>query len=301
MQTLIEATELPLNKIFCNDFSFEIPEYQRPYAWTTEETSELLDDVKTAMSNSTEESYFLGSMVLAKLPNDTKAEVVDGQQRLTTLTILFSVLRDLTDSRQSKDELDDFVLDKGSELKGTQDRFRLGIRDRDRGFFEEHILKRDAVNHTVEKYSNNDTKAISEDSRRQIIENTKWLWLTLKNSWTNEQRRELSLFLSTQCFLVVVTTVSAESAHRIFSVLNGRGLDLSPVDTLKAEVIGSQSGYDRTEATETWENIEDEIGRENFQDLFSHVYMIKQMRPHRGGLTKVIVIIFSQSIQPLHL
>ena len=54
MPETIKASEQNLNKVFCDDYVFEIPEYQRPYAWTTDEVGELLDDLLFAMEVSVE-------------------------------------------------------------------------------------------------------------------------------------------------------------------------------------------------------------------------------------------------------
>ena len=73
----IKAEEKQLGKIFSDDYLFEIPDYQRPYAWTTEQTGELLDDLLTTM-DADGDSYFLGSIVLIKDPDKAPAQVVDG-------------------------------------------------------------------------------------------------------------------------------------------------------------------------------------------------------------------------------
>src|SRR5579859_5417443 len=98
----IHGQEFPILKIFSDEFFFEVPLYQRPYAWTTEQAEELFDDLLTFAGDNTEliedlNPYFLGSIVLIKgdAPN---AEVVDGQQRLTTLAILLSAIRALVPS-----------------------------------------------------------------------------------------------------------------------------------------------------------------------------------------------------------
>ncbi len=88
----IQATEYSISKVFSNDFVFTIPLYQRPYAWTTEQAGELLEDLITALGDGNKtideiNPYFLGSIVLIK-GDKPDAQVVDGQQRLTTLTIL---------------------------------------------------------------------------------------------------------------------------------------------------------------------------------------------------------------------
>ena len=81
-------------KIFGDtDSYYHIPDYQRPYSWEDEQIEQLWDDIYSAMELGNE-SYFLGPMILIRAPGGY-FEVVDGQQRLTTLTILFCVIRDV--------------------------------------------------------------------------------------------------------------------------------------------------------------------------------------------------------------
>ena len=130
----IEASEQPLQKIFSSDFDFSIPLYQRPYAWTTKETGELLSDLLDNMGPLNAEvddtnPYFLGSLVLVK--GDTpEADVVDGQQRLTTLTILLSALRTLL-AQDEADGITELLYEKANPIKGTQNRYRLTLRTQD--------------------------------------------------------------------------------------------------------------------------------------------------------------------------
>jgi uncharacterized protein with ParB-like and HNH nuclease domain len=62
----LEASEKALGKIFCADYDFMIPDYQRPYAWGKEQAVELLDDLSGALDRDEGEPYFLGSIVLIK-------------------------------------------------------------------------------------------------------------------------------------------------------------------------------------------------------------------------------------------
>ena len=129
----IHGSEHPIKKIFSDDFVFTIPLYQRAYAWTTEESEELLQDLMRAMDGyegSIDDlpPYFLGSIVLIK-GDEPLAEVIDGQQRLTTLikyvrndfglqklqrmTTLKKYFRDLSEDHQSQiidHQFPDFVL-----------------------------------------------------------------------------------------------------------------------------------------------------------------------------------------------
>ena len=93
MSTKIKGAEYQLAKIFSSDFDYDIPSYQRPYAWTEEETDTLFEDLYDFYINEpSDENYFLGSIVLIKEDDKPHADVIDGQQRLTTLTILLAAI-----------------------------------------------------------------------------------------------------------------------------------------------------------------------------------------------------------------
>ena len=141
----IHGSEHPIRKIFSNDFIFTIPLYQRPYSWTTEQAGELLDDLLSFIGSDTTVSidalspYFLGSIVLIKDDSTPDAEVVDGQQRLTTVTILLSVLRQTIATSKFSAALTDYLYQEGNPLEGNPNRYRLTLRERDADFFRIHI------------------------------------------------------------------------------------------------------------------------------------------------------------------
>ena len=142
MPETIEAKELQLVSIFGENYRFEIPEYQRPYAWTTEEAGELLDDLLHAMGNAEDVGdvppYFLGSIVIIKNGLQPLAQIVDGQQRITTLTILFCALRELAAERD-KSGIDRYVYESGDKFAGVPGHYRLAVRSRDNSFFQNNV------------------------------------------------------------------------------------------------------------------------------------------------------------------
>jgi uncharacterized protein with ParB-like and HNH nuclease domain len=138
----IRGSEYPVKKIFSDDFVFTIPLYQRAYAWTTEESEELLQDLLMAIGSYEKPvedlpPYFLGSIMLIK-DDEPDAEVIDGQQRLTTLTMLLAVLRSLIKT-EYVDGLTSFLCEKGNIITGTPTRYRLRLRERDAQFFQKYI------------------------------------------------------------------------------------------------------------------------------------------------------------------
>jgi hypothetical protein len=92
--------------------------------------------------------------------------------------------------------------------------------------------------------------------------------------------------LGVQTFLVAVSTPDLDSAHRIFSVMNSRGLDLSPADIFKAHVIGEIEGDESETYAMKWEDAEESLGRGDFSDLFLHIRMIFSGERARQELLK---------------
>lgn len=279
----LSAKEHPICKIFCDDYLFVIPSYQRPYSWTTEQTSELIIDLQDYIKGQTDDietlnPYFLGSIVLVK-GDKPHAEVIDGQQRLTTLTILFSVLRELIEESDIKREITKYLGQKGSKLLKTTDNFRISLRERDKNFFQDYIQDESGFNNL--RNLNSDLP----DSHVNIKENALYLYNHLKNEEQEELFR-LASFVLLNCYLVVVATPDIDSAYRIFSVMNDRGLDLSATDILKSSIIGKVPDSEKEAYTEKWEYIEENIGRDSFSELFSHVRMIFRKAKPQGTLVK---------------
>ena len=284
MPETIEAKELQIASIFNDAYRFEVPDYQRPYAWTTEQTGELLDDLLHAMGQGEEISetspYFLGSIVIIKKGLDRLAQIVDGQQRITTMTILFCVLRELA-SEDKQTAFDRYVHVEDKPLEGIEGHFRLTVRKLDRDFFENNIQK---MGNLTDFLSNTPSTNLT-DSRQRMYENANYLWQKLSKI-EEEQRYTLAMFLIQRCYLVVVSTSDQNSAYRIFSVMNDRGMDLSPTDILKAEIIGAMEDKNnvRSRYTKKWETIEENLGRDGFRDLFAHIRMTYMKNKLRGTL-----------------
>ena len=83
----IKAEEKPLSKVFSADYLIQIPPYQRPYTWTTDHANALLEDIRDAQQRDKTAPYFLGSIVMIQTGEGALHELIDGQQRLITLTI----------------------------------------------------------------------------------------------------------------------------------------------------------------------------------------------------------------------
>lgn len=279
----LTAHELELLKVFSSDFDFRIPEYQRPYSWQPEHALQLLDDLGEALEESGDEPYFLGSIVLVKRPEAAQADVIDGQQRLTTLTILLSVLRDMAADEDVQAELALMVREPGSKVQGLESKPRLALRERDANFFKEYVQEPGAT----KKLSDINENHLTHDSMRSIVDNARALTDVLTSErWPEDRRFRLIQLLSKRTLLVVVATSDLDSAYRIFSVMNARGLDLSPTDIFKSQVIGALNSDDRKIYADKWEDVEAALGREDFGDLFAHIRMIYAKQRAQSDILK---------------
>ena len=285
MSTSFEAADKDLAHVFCEDYLFSVPGYQRPYSWKTEQAQALFDDIldfmHSAPSTNKNElpAYFLGSILLIKKSGEPEADIVDGQQRLTTLTILVSAIRSLHRDPEVKKGLTDTIYQKGNTVRGTEDVFRLRLRDRDQEFFQKYIQIEDGFEKLLKL--NEQLK----DSQENIRANAK-LFASKLSELSDEEKSRVAQFIIRRCYLVVVTTPDIDSAYRIFSVLNSRGLDLSVADILKSKVLGKIPETKRDEYTEKWEDMEDQLSRDAFSDLISYIRMILRKSKPKESLLK---------------
>ncbi len=281
MSSKITGKEYPLLKIFSSDFEYYIPAYQRPYAWTTEEAGILFDDLYEFYQTESADNYFLGTVVLIKEDDKPHADVIDGQQRLTTLTILFSVLASNL-SGKARDACNELLQESGNILAGIPARPRVHLRQRDQSFFNRYIQEVD-----IDSLISIEPATLPTEAQRHIQENCKTLIEKFDIAFDHNQDEliKFSTFLLNRCFLVAVSTDSQESAFRVFSVMNSRGLDLLPIDIIKSEIIGELPENEQQMYTNKWEDLENQTGREGFNEVFTHTRTIfAKERPKKGLL-----------------
>lgn len=271
MAKKISGAEYPLAKIFSSEFEYIIPPYQRPYAWTVDEVSELFDDLYDFFLSEQDEGYFLGSIVLIKEETVPRAEVIDGQQRLTTLTILLAALASCMEG-EDRGTLIKYIVEPGNKFEGLEPKPRLTLRERDCEFFARYVQTLDFDN-----LLRLNTLALENEVQQNIQANSNLLLERIAKRFNgeNDVLQAFVVFLLQRCFLVAVSTPSQQSAFRVFSVMNSRGLDLQPTDIIKADIIGMVSSpKERGNYNDRWEDMEVELGRSGFNDLFAYVRMI---------------------------
>lgn len=293
-QDSLKAAEDSVERILGDHTVFYgIPGYQRPYAWGTDQVAQLWGDLEVWRSSHAGKRvdaippYFLGSIVLTWNPDRTHWDVIDGQQRLTTLTILLAVARQLTPEGPLRQHLTKFLEGDADPFSTDAPRLRLSARDRDLDFWRDDVIRR------TDPFLTAQTDHL-RDARRNMVVNARWLAGKLKSLAEDERRRLLEALLK-RCCLVVVKTRDTLTAMRIFQVLNDRGLDLRATDILKSTLLGELTPTEAQAWTHAWEDAEETLGRGGLEQLFAHLRTLIRLRRAESTLVREYETILSGS------
>lgn len=241
MEQPFKPLSLSIRELFGNtDSLYKIPLYQRPYKWEDEQVYQLWDDIYEAYETG-ENNYFLGSIITAQPRDNEKSayvDVVDGQQRLTTLMILFCVIRDLYPDLNSEEEDDPFAVDNNTiessiALFGKSKRLKLATHQQHRSDFDKLILNGNT--NTLKKPYKYLIRTDEEPKFKFI--NTAVIFRAQLEEIGREESGKLINFLFNQVQLIRIDCKDREFAIKLFQVLNDRGMDLSAADLIKSFLL----------------------------------------------------------------
>ncbi len=283
VEEIFKPENQSLKKIFGNtDAFYQMPSYQRPYSWDKERVEQLWYDILEAYKNNKQDetldpNYFLGSVVVVK--KDDAFEVVDGQQRLTTLTILFCVLRDIKLDLEKKQQ--NVISNSITDFLEGKERLKLTTHLNNQAFFEESIIK--GINFSTTK------KEISENRFLQTAFYFKKLIEKSQNpEETDDYIKDMKGFvdyLFNKTTMIKIVCYDEGFAIKLFTVLNDRGLDLSPADIIKAYLLQNLDETKRPSFIEVWKRIENtaRLSGESLQGVFNlYLYYLKGENPRRA-------------------
>lgn len=223
---------------------YSIDYYQREYKWQEKQIRELVDDLSDKFLEEYQPThqrskvaeyphYFLGSIIISK--KETAGYIVDGQQRLTSLTLLLLLLRNLQKDRTDKVNIDELIF---SEQFGKKS-FNLHVQERTpamealyEGLPFDVSDRPESVQNLVQRY--HDLEAYFPEDLREHA-------LPYFIDWLIEN-----------VHLVEITAYSDDDAYTIFETMNDRGLSLSPTDMLKGYLLANIDEGKRTAAHQRW-------------------------------------------------
>jgi hypothetical protein len=244
---------------------FRIPEYQRAYSWTSLQRKDLFSDIEKIHAKGPEEGHFMAAVVCLRRKKQTLGtddffvmEVVDGQQRLTTLIILLNALKLELDK---SDKVEAKILRELAELlvKVEADELLLLQTNHDSSHHFTNFLRKGTAE------ASNMAKTLADREILGAIEDC----MGFVSKWKEggETLPALVALLKNRLFFLLHEIDDEKSVYTVFEVLNSRGLDVSWFDRLKSILMGSafelkntnQSGV-ITELHTTWRDIYSVIG-----------------------------------------
>ena len=272
--------EKTIKDLLVSGHQFEIPRFQRAYSWEKKHYAEFLTDIITNLNISdgtiSANAYFVGTMLFIGNfvdANKSVIKVVDGQQRLTTITILFSVLSDLF--KELGDEalalrIFSYIMGKDDDnhdvrilkTKSNYPYFAFYIQD----YKKEHIHEPDSeeeenIRQTYEYFKNQ----LQEKKLRIILKQKMGTVDVDSLTYIDILKAIRDQVLA--CTFISISTSSYDQANRIFEILNAKGKRLDEVDLIKNrifEVLNSEEPADY--ANESWTKI-----RKTIEDVESGV------------------------------
>lgn len=274
--------EIKSEKILVKDiFStlwFRIPEYQRPYIWGKDEVHELLDDLNFAQAEKPDQQYFLGSIVFQSKKAGQDAgqqfdenDLLDGQQRMTTLLLLFACIRDLATDPDAKEACYKCIYQQGSAYTNVPERIRLvfAIRAEVQKFVDEFVKEAGGTNREIE------LKIIAERNNDKSLQNMAQAILEIRAFFQDPENKaspeRLLQFLLNKVLLIYVATQDLDDAFRLFTILNNRGVPLRNSDILKSTNLGElKNEQDKVRYAKLWEDAEGELG-DDFDRFLNHL------------------------------
>jgi hypothetical protein len=244
---------------------YSIDYYQREYKWHEKQIRELVDDLSEKFLEEYQAThsrtkvadyphYFLGSIIISK--KESVGYIVDGQQRLTSLTLLLVLLRNLQNGNPEQVNLDELIF---SEKYGEKS-------------FNLHVDERTPA---MEALYEDGGATLNTTDRPESVQNLVARYRDLEAHFPQELRDgALPYFtdwLLENVHLVEITAYSDDDAYTIFETMNDRGLSLSPTDMLKGYLLANIDEAKRTSANTRWRDRIRELndaGKEVESDFF---------------------------------
>jgi len=268
----INAEVLRIRDVFSAANDIRVPPFQRSFAWGDEETGVLIKDLLDAFRNTV--IYFLGAIVVIRPRGRGPSDVVDGQQRLTSLTIVLAVLRDLSPSADEQALLHTMI---GHETMGMMfgggQRWRITLNSLDTPFFRMNVQARGATN---------DQNKIRETARDNRSESQARLAAAVNfiydelSDMSDEERSRFAQWLLDEVTIVRVRVPEYSIAYKVFQSLNHRGKPLSDHDILKSALF-ERAGFTPDEAIEQsvrWNTFTNRLSDKGFGDMLKQVRAI---------------------------
>ncbi|MDS1031392.1 DUF262 domain-containing HNH endonuclease family protein [Porphyromonadaceae sp. NP-X] len=237
--------------------TLKVPIYQRPYSWEKDNIELLLNDIK---DNFNEEEYFLGTIVLTE--NSPVSEIVDGQQRITSVSLLYACIRDLFSNEKDSDDIQTKYLST-YDIRTKDYLPKLELSQQDNNFYRNLIINKDK-----EEESQRSSNERIRTAYNLIMKFYKQL---LENNNNDENILiDWKEFIDNKLKIVAISVPNDVNAFTIFETLNDRGLALAQIDLLK-NYLYSRASNRLSEVQNSWIELASKTESENESLLLTYI------------------------------
>ena len=282
-------------QMFGNGLAYKVPIFQRDYSWTETEWDDLWNDVLLTLSAGGNASHYMGSVVLSSKDN-RRFEIIDGQQRLTTLSILvLAILKCIKDLAEKGIDADR-NLRRYEQLRTTYIGYldpvtlvtgsKLALNRSNNAYYQNYIVPLLPMPKAKLKFSDN-----------QMRKSFEWFHAKLVGKFgTGGKGEALAQFvedITDRLFFNVIDVDDELNAFTVFETFNSRGVRLSPTDIVKNylfSVVYLGNPHETAIATleQRWDGIVGKIGDANFTDFLRVHWNSKNARVRESALFKEI-------------
>lgn len=272
-----------LSDLLLNSYDvFEIPDFQRSYVWTEKEIKQMLLDFSEDTDNFSKESadlegYLLGNIVLITKDNGRKKTVIDGQQRLTSISLIFKAT-EMICSNKIQEHPEDFQkwmskisnLNRGYKILNDDDSFKslriLHSPSLNFGEYYKRLIHNDLKDFEPSVSSDINMKNVFEQIQDFLSE------------LTDDQLSKFIIYIKTKVKLIVTTAPNEAKAFQLFEVLNDRGRSLEPMDLIKNTFLKTLTNEGKTSSqldnfNENWKKFIDNLIISNKKRISSSVFL----------------------------
>jgi len=255
---------------------FVVPLHQRNFSWGEEQVEQFLIDVKSAFHAGAQE-YFIGLMVLQR-PRTQGWEVLDGQQRLTTVTMIYSAIRNWLKERNFNEDANQIEAEYlGVRQLGGEFSTRVRLNFLNHDVFERHVIKASPTEELVKERTQVGKKNSNYLLLNAAIICREWIGEFVNGlGESNEQKAkslfQLSRFLETGVKVVTVDVATDADAFVLFESLNNRGADLSALDLVKNYIFSVAKVSTYSELELMWGRLTDLINGTDADDFLKYFW-----------------------------
>lgn len=290
------TTNSTFRQLMGNGLSYHVPPFQRDYSWTEDEWDDLWQDMLGLFEPDGEPAHYMGYLVLQS-PDSKRFDIIDGQQRLTTISIMILAglghLRDLTaagldadNNAKRREQLQNSYIGYLDPVSLVP-RSKLELNRHNNRFYQTYLVP-------LERLPQRGLNA----SEHQLRKAFHWFRERLKtrSGMTDTSGRDLAAFLDAlvdKLFFTVITVTDELNAFKVFETLNARGVRLSATDLLKNYLFSVVSTRDTHETElksleERWERIVGLLGSESFPEFLRVFWNSRNRLVRKSDLFKTI-------------